>query len=99
VVAHRVAACGAPTRLSVAGKSYRDLAGAAKYNINVVMPVGGQSIFYSDWIAPSNTNGQRTIYAWDTFLTENLRGPCAIGSGHQFRLTFPFRDDIFERTR
>jgi hypothetical protein len=67
------AACGAPTWLSVAGKSHRGLAGAAKCNINVVMPVGGQSIFYSDWIAPSNTNGQRTIYAWETFLTENLR--------------------------
>ncbi|MFI9405725.1 alpha/beta hydrolase [Nocardia sp. NPDC052316] len=44
-----------------------------QWNINVVMPVGGQSSFYSDWIAPSNTNGQRQAYAWETFLTDNLR--------------------------
>ncbi|MEU7139411.1 alpha/beta hydrolase family protein [Nocardia sp. NPDC046473] len=44
-----------------------------QWNINVVMPVGGQSSFYSDWIAPSNTNGQQQPYAWETFLTENLR--------------------------
>ncbi|MET8773595.1 alpha/beta hydrolase family protein [Nocardia sp. NPDC050713] len=44
-----------------------------QWNINVVMPVGGQSSFYSDWIAPSNTNGQTITYAWETFLTENLR--------------------------
>ncbi|MFH5208553.1 alpha/beta hydrolase [Antrihabitans sp. NCIMB 15449] len=28
-----------------------------KWNINVVMPVGGQCSFYSDWIAPSNFFG------------------------------------------
>ncbi|MGN2634849.1 alpha/beta hydrolase [Nocardia takedensis] len=44
-----------------------------QWNINVVMPVGGRSSFYSDWIAPSNTNGQRTAYAWETFLTDDLR--------------------------
>ncbi len=44
-----------------------------QWNINVVMPVGGQSSFYSDWIAPSNTNGQTTTYKWETFITENLR--------------------------
>ncbi|MEV0296579.1 alpha/beta hydrolase family protein [Nocardia sp. NPDC050710] len=44
-----------------------------QWNINVVMPVGGQSSFYSDWIAPSNTNGQQVRYEWETFLTENLR--------------------------
>ncbi|WP_431966405.1 alpha/beta hydrolase [Nocardia sp. bgisy134] len=44
-----------------------------QWNINVVMPIGGQSSFYSDWIAPSNTNGQAITYAWETFLTENLR--------------------------
>ncbi|WP_107659899.1 alpha/beta hydrolase [Nocardia suismassiliense] len=44
-----------------------------QWNINVVMPVGGQSSFYSDWIAPSNTNGQQQAYAWETFLTDNLR--------------------------
>lgn len=44
-----------------------------QWNINVVMPIGGQSSFYSDWIAPSNTNGQQSTYAWETFLTQNLR--------------------------
>ncbi|NNH74070.1 esterase family protein [Nocardia uniformis] len=43
------------------------------WNINVVMPVGGQSSFYSDWVAPSNTNGQAAPYAWETFLTRDLR--------------------------
>ncbi|MFG1790902.1 alpha/beta hydrolase [Nocardia sp. NPDC049149] len=44
-----------------------------QWNINVVMPIGGQSSFYTDWIAPSNTNGQAAPYAWETFLTSNLR--------------------------
>ncbi|NLG55190.1 MAG: esterase family protein [Rhodococcus sp.] len=44
----------------------------AAHNINVVMPVGGQSSFYSDWVAPSNTNGQKVTYKWETFLTKNL---------------------------
>lgn len=43
-----------------------------QWNINVVMPVGGQSSFYSDWIAPSNINGQQHTYAWETFLTRDL---------------------------
>ncbi|MEV6068431.1 alpha/beta hydrolase family protein [Nocardia sp. NPDC052001] len=43
------------------------------WNINVVMPIGGQSSFYSDWMAPSNTNGQATAYNWETFLTRDLR--------------------------
>ncbi|MET7769160.1 hypothetical protein [Nocardia sp. NPDC005366] len=33
--------------------------------------VGGQSSFHSDRGAPSNTNGQRTAYAWETLLIEN----------------------------
>lgn len=44
-----------------------------QWNINVVMPIGGQSSFYSDWAAPSNTNGQTVRYAWETFLTRDLR--------------------------
>ncbi|WP_425394538.1 alpha/beta hydrolase [Aldersonia kunmingensis] len=42
-------------------------------NINVVMPVGGESSFYSDWNAPSNFNGQRVTYKWETFITRDLR--------------------------
>ncbi|MCJ0904360.1 alpha/beta hydrolase family protein [Rhodococcus sp. ARC_M6] len=41
-------------------------------NITLVMPVGGQSSFYSDWYAPSNFNGQEMTYKWETFLTEEL---------------------------
>ena len=41
-------------------------------NITLVMPVGGESSFYSDWYAPSNFNGQQITYKWETFLTEEL---------------------------
>ncbi|MFE4503454.1 alpha/beta hydrolase [Rhodococcus sp. NPDC056743] len=41
-------------------------------NITLVMPVGGQSSFYTDWYAPSNFNGQQMTYKWETFLTEEL---------------------------
>ncbi|WP_460721644.1 alpha/beta hydrolase [Nocardia heshunensis] len=51
------------------------------WNINVVMPVGGQSSFYSDWVAPSNTNGQAVPYAWETFLTRDLRTALAARLG------------------
>ncbi|QBJ98311.1 esterase family protein [Rhodococcus sp. ABRD24] len=41
-------------------------------DITLVMPVGGQSSFYSDWYAPSNFNGQQVTYKWETFLTQEL---------------------------
>ncbi|MGW4351365.1 alpha/beta hydrolase [Nocardia sp. NPDC004582] len=41
-------------------------------DITLVMPVGGQSSFYTDWLAPSNTNGQKFTYKWETFLTKEL---------------------------
>ncbi len=40
--------------------------------VAVVMPVGGQSSFYSDWYAPSNFNNQPYTYKWETFLTSEL---------------------------
>jgi diacylglycerol O-acyltransferase / trehalose O-mycolyltransferase / mycolyltransferase Ag85 len=40
--------------------------------ISVVMPVGGQSSFYSDWYQPSKGNGQDYTYKWETFLTQEL---------------------------
>ncbi|OWY83236.1 alpha/beta hydrolase-fold protein [Rhodococcus sp. BUPNP1] len=40
----------------------------ADKNVNVVLPVGGQSSFYSDWI--DQNNGQN--YKWETFLTKEL---------------------------
>ncbi|MGV9412304.1 alpha/beta hydrolase [Nocardia sp. NPDC003693] len=41
-------------------------------DVTLVMPVGGQSSFYSDWRAPSGTNGQKFTYKWETFLSEEL---------------------------
>ena len=40
----------------------------ADRNINVVMPIGGESSFYADWQEPDNG----THYMWETFLTEEL---------------------------
>ena len=40
--------------------------------IATVMPVGGQSSFYSDWYSPSNFNKQPYTYKWETFLTSEL---------------------------
>lgn len=40
--------------------------------ISVVMPVGGQSSFYSDWYSPSSFNNQSYTYKWETFLTKEL---------------------------
>ena len=39
-------------------------------NVTLVMPVGGQSSFYSDWYANSNLNRQPVTYKWETFLTQ-----------------------------
>lgn len=41
-------------------------------DVTLVMPVGGQASFYSDWYAASNLNGQEVTYKWETFLTEDL---------------------------
>ncbi|WAC91418.1 diacylglycerol acyltransferase/mycolyltransferase Ag85C [Mycobacterium sp. Aquia_213] len=40
--------------------------------ISVVMPVGGQSSFYSNWYQPSSSNGQNYTYKWETFLTQEM---------------------------
>ncbi len=40
--------------------------------IAVVMPVGGQSSFYTDWYSPSSFNNQAYTYKWETFLTQEL---------------------------
>ncbi|NLU84790.1 alpha/beta hydrolase family protein [Rhodococcus sp. HNM0569] len=57
----------------------------ASQNINVVMPVGGESSFYSDWISTSNFNGQDTPYTWETFLTSQL--PNALANTYGFKST------------
>jgi diacylglycerol O-acyltransferase / trehalose O-mycolyltransferase len=40
--------------------------------VSVVMPVGGQSGFYTDWYSPSSFNNQTYTYKWETFLTAEL---------------------------
>jgi S-formylglutathione hydrolase FrmB len=37
-------------------------------NVNVVLPIGGQSSFYADWLQPDNGFN----YQWETFLTREL---------------------------
>ncbi|WP_422626418.1 alpha/beta hydrolase [Rhodococcus sp. (in: high G+C Gram-positive bacteria)] len=44
----------------------------ANDNVSLIMPVGGESSFYTDWYSPSNLNGQDITYKWETFLTEQL---------------------------
>lgn len=41
-------------------------------DVTLVMPVGGQSSWYADWVSASNTNGQKFTYKWETFLTKEL---------------------------
>lgn len=40
--------------------------------VATVMPVGGQSSFYTDWYSPSSFNSQPYTYKWETFLTSEL---------------------------
>ncbi|MBV9091692.1 MAG: esterase family protein [Mycobacteriaceae bacterium] len=45
-----------------------------KSGLAVVMPVGGESSFYSDWYQPATGNGQTVTYKWETFITQELPG-------------------------
>ena len=40
--------------------------------LSIVMPVGGQSSFYTDWYQPARNNGPTLTYKWTTFLTSEL---------------------------
>jgi diacylglycerol O-acyltransferase / trehalose O-mycolyltransferase len=40
--------------------------------LSIVMPVGGQSSFYTDWYAPACGNAGCQTYKWETFLTSEL---------------------------
>jgi diacylglycerol O-acyltransferase/trehalose O-mycolyltransferase len=42
--------------------------------LSVIMPVGGQSSFYSDWYRPACGNVGCSTYKWETFLTSELPG-------------------------
>lgn len=49
--------------------------------ISIVMPVGGQSSFYSDWYQPATGSSGTTTYKWETFLTQELPGWLAANKG------------------
>ncbi|MBE1550448.1 diacylglycerol O-acyltransferase/trehalose O-mycolyltransferase [Mycobacterium sp. OAS707] len=55
--------------------------------LSVVMPVGGQSSFYSDWYSPacSKKTGACQTYKWETFLTQEL--PAYLASQKQVKPT------------
>ena len=40
--------------------------------LSVIMPVGGQSSFYSDWYKPACGKAGCQTYKWETFLTSEL---------------------------
>ena len=48
--------------------------------LSAVMPVGGQSSFYSDWYQPSRGNGQNYTYKWETFMNSEL--PAYLQANH-----------------
>ncbi|MBA0047474.1 alpha/beta hydrolase family protein [Mycobacteroides sp. LB1] len=53
--------------------------------ISVVMPVGGQSSFYTDWYSPSALNKQPYTYKWETFLSQEL--PAYLATNKQVAAT------------
>jgi diacylglycerol O-acyltransferase / trehalose O-mycolyltransferase len=42
--------------------------------LSIVMPVGGQSSFYTDWYRPACGKAGCQTYKWETFLTSELPG-------------------------
>jgi len=53
--------------------------------LSIVMPVGGQSSFYSDWYAPARNKGPTVTYKWETFLTQEL--PAFLASQREVKPT------------
>ncbi|CAJ1501573.1 alpha/beta hydrolase family protein [[Mycobacterium] burgundiense] len=49
--------------------------------ISVVMPVGGESSFYTDWYRPAAGSAGTTTYKWETFLTQELPAWLAANKG------------------
>lgn len=49
----------------------------ADKNVNVILPVGGESSFYTDWEKPDNGKN----YKWETFLTQEL--PAVLQNGYR----------------
>src|SRR5215218_1298817 len=46
-----------------------------------IMPVGGQSSFYSDWYSPACGKAGCSTYKWETFLTQELPAYLAANKG------------------
>src|ERR1700710_2762107 len=54
--------------------------------LSVIMPVGGQSSFYSDWYKPAcGKGGGCQTYKWETFLTSEL--PAYLAANKQVKPT------------
>jgi diacylglycerol O-acyltransferase / trehalose O-mycolyltransferase len=49
--------------------------------LSLVMPVGGQSSFYSDWYQPAAGSAGTVTYKWETFLTQELPAWLAANKG------------------
>ncbi|UWW08252.1 esterase family protein [Mycolicibacterium brumae] len=49
--------------------------------LSVIMPVGGQSSFYTDWYEPAKGNAGTYTYKWETFLTQELPAWMAANKG------------------
>jgi diacylglycerol O-acyltransferase/trehalose O-mycolyltransferase len=49
--------------------------------VSLVMPVGGQSSFYSDWYRPAKGSDGTQTYKWETFLTQELPAYLAANKG------------------
>ena len=49
--------------------------------VSVVMPVGGQSSFYTDWYRPAKGSDGTVTYKWETFLTQELPAYLAANKG------------------
>jgi len=49
--------------------------------LSVVMPVGGQSSFYTDWYRPAAGRTGTVTYKWETFLTNELPAWLAANRG------------------
>ncbi|MGY4708082.1 esterase family protein [Mycolicibacterium sp. CBM1] len=53
--------------------------------LSVIMPVGGQSSFYSDWYKPACGKAGCQTYKWETFLTQEL--PTWLAANRQVKPT------------
>ncbi|WTL36219.1 alpha/beta hydrolase-fold protein [Nocardia sp. NBC_01503] len=78
----------------------------ADKNVTVVLPVGGESSFYTDWRKPNNGK----TYRWETFLTKelppllekdwrttNVRGLAGLSMGGTAAMTLAGRNPGFAR--